>query len=107
MELPFAQRRKMFRTYIDFMEAIPQSLRHLPVYLTEVDQDVPWANVNNGWIQEAYAEIDRWNGDPTHQKIRCMLLYRWERHNAGHIRGKREVINDFRAALQHEYCWNR
>lgn len=105
MASPFEHRHRMFRAYVDFMEAVPHSLRHLPVYLTETDQNLVWANVNNGWIQEAYAEINRWNSDPTHQKIRCMLLYRWERHDMWHIRGKREVVNDFRAALQHEYRW--
>ncbi|MBN1401389.1 MAG: LysM peptidoglycan-binding domain-containing protein, partial [Anaerolineae bacterium] len=40
MDPPFEQRRKMFRTYIDFMQAIPAALRHLPVYITETDQNV-------------------------------------------------------------------
>ena len=107
MDPPFEHRRKMFRTYIDFMEAIPQRLRYLPVYLTETDQNVAWLDVNSGWVQEAYAEINRWNSDPTHQKIRCMLLYRWERYEGDiwYIRGKKGVIDDFRAALQHEYRW--
>lgn len=105
MDPPFHHRRKMFRTYIDFMEAIPRSLRHLPVYLTETNQNVPWANVNSGWVQEAYAEINRWNSDPTRQKIRCMLLYRWETYDQWQIRQKAEVINDFRAALKHDYRW--
>ncbi|MEA3406593.1 MAG: LysM domain-containing protein [Chloroflexota bacterium] len=107
MDPPFDHRRKMFRTYVDFMEAIPQSLRHLPVYITETDQNIAWLDVNNGWVQEAYAEIDRWNGNITHQKIRSLILYRWERHagDIWHIQGKSGVINDFRGALQHEYRW--
>ena len=108
MDPPFEHRRKMFRTYVDFVEAIPRSLRHLPVYLTESNQNAAWANVNNGWIQAAYAEINRWNSDPTHQIVRCMILYRWEKHRGDiwDIRGKSEVINDFRAALHHEYRWS-
>ena len=105
MDPPFSHRRKMFRTYIDFMEAIPAALRHLPVYLTETNQNAPWQDSNNGWVQEAYAEINRWNSDPSHQKIRCMLLYRWEQHDMWYIAGKTGVINDFRDALQHEYRW--
>ncbi len=107
MDAPFEERRRMFRSYIDFMEAIPHSMRHLPVYLSEANQNCAWPNVNQGWLQEAYAEINRWNSDPTHQKIRCMLLYRWERYedDIWWIRGKGEVINDFRGALQHEYRW--
>ena len=107
MDPPFENRRKMFRTYIDYMGAIPESLRHLPVYLTETDQNIAWVDANTGWVQEAYAEINRWNSDLTHQKIRCMLLYRWEQHRGDiwYIRGKHDVIGDFRAALQHEYRW--
>ncbi len=105
MDPPFDNRRKMFRTYMDFMEAIPQSLRHLPVYLTETNQNVPWANVNSGWVREAYAEINRWNSNPAHQKIRCLLLYRWETYDQWQIRQKAEVINDLRAALGNEYRW--
>ncbi len=107
MDAPFSHRRKMFRSYVDLMEAIPISLRHLPVYMTEVDQNDEWVNVNRGWIQEAYAEINRWNGDPTRQKIRCMLLYRWEKHfnDKWWIQGKSDVINDWRAALQNDYRW--
>ncbi|MFP3895433.1 MAG: LysM peptidoglycan-binding domain-containing protein [Anaerolineales bacterium] len=107
MDPPFEHRRKMFRTYIDFMEAIPQSLRHLPVYITETDQNIAWVDVNDSWVQEAYAEINRWNGDVTHQKIRSLLLYRWERHagDIWYIQGKHGVIDDFRGALQHEYLW--
>jgi hypothetical protein len=98
----------MFRTYIDFMEAIPAALRQLPVYLTEVNQNEEWTDVNQGWVREAYAEINRWNSDTTRQKIRCMLLYRWEKHadDKWWIQGKGDVINDLRAALQHEYRWS-
>lgn len=107
MDPPFETRRKMFRTYIDFMEAIPPGLWHLPVYITETDQNVPWLDANNGWVQEAYAEINRWNSDPIHQKIRTMILYRWERHvgDVWYIQDKSGVINDWRAAMQHEYRW--
>jgi len=107
MDPPFERRRKMFRTYIDWMEAIPTSLRSLPVYITETDQNVAWANTANTWIQEAYAEINRWNSDASHQKIRSLILYRWERHSGDiwYISGKDAVINDFRAALQREYRW--
>lgn len=107
MDPPFHRRRKAFRTYMDFMEAIPGAIRHLPVYLTETDQNAAWLDVNSGWVQEAYAEINRWNSHITHQKIRCMLLYRWQRqpNDIWWIQGKDEVINDLRAALRHEYRW--
>ena len=52
--------------------------------------------------------FDRWNGDGSHQRIRCLLLYRWETHQGDiwGIRGKGGVIDDLRAALQHEYKWH-
>jgi hypothetical protein len=105
MNPPYEQRRSMFRTYIDFMEAIPQALRNLPVYLTETDENMPWANTNNGWVRAAYAEINRWNSSSTRQKIRCVALYRWETYDIWAIRNKGEVINDFRGALQNDYRW--
>jgi hypothetical protein len=107
MDPPFDHRRKMFRTYIDLMNAVPRAMRHLPVYLTETNQNAAWLDVNNGWVQEAYAEIHRWNSDVTHQKIRCMLLYRWIKapNDIWSIEDKDGVIGDFRAALQHEYRW--
>ncbi len=103
----FEHRRSMFRTYIDYMQAIPAVLRSLPVYITETDQNIAWVNQANTWIQEAYAEINRWNANTTHQKIRSLILYRWERISGDiwYIRGKDQVIADFRAALQHEYRW--
>ncbi|MFO7695793.1 MAG: LysM domain-containing protein [Anaerolineae bacterium] len=109
MAAPYHNRRSMFRTYIDYMEAIPAALRHLPVYLTETNQNIAWEDVNRGWIREAYAEINRWNGDPGHQKIRAMILYRWERHagDIWNISSKNQVIADLRAALQNDYRWYR
>ncbi len=106
MDPPYGHRRKMFRTYIDFMLAIPIALKQLPVYITETDQNIAWDNANRGWIQEAYAEINRWNSDPTHQTIRNLILYRWERHDIWYINGKSEVINDMRAALARDYRWH-
>jgi hypothetical protein len=106
MDPPFDHRRKMFRTYIDFMEAISQRLQHLPVYITETDQDVDWLNANNGWVREAYAEIDRWNANISHQRIRALVLYRWERYDKWCIRDKSGVIDDFRAALAYGHRWH-
>ena len=77
MNPPFQNRQYNFRVYRDFMEAIPASMRSLPVYLTETDQDDAWLDANNGWVQRAYGEIDAWNKTQGTQKIRAVLLYRW------------------------------
>ncbi len=91
-----------FRTYQDFMRAIPPDMRGLPVYLTESDQgDVPWNNANTGWVREAYKEIDRWN-QAGGQQIRSLILYRWPRvgDDRWWIEGKQGVIDDFRELVR-------
>jgi len=103
---PFHAHHYDFLAYRDFMEAIPSSMRHLPVYITETDQDVEWKNENTGWVQAAYAEINWWNQQPGHQQICCLLLYRWARgYDRWGIEGNQGVIDDFRQAMKHEYTW--
>jgi hypothetical protein len=104
-----------FRVYQDFMWAIPEPLRHLPVFITEANQDsdpntgATWFPQNIGWVRDAYAEIDRWNQDPLHQKIRALLLYRWRTEQEGGdrwgISHLSSIHDDFRQALAHQYRW--
>jgi len=105
MDPPFEGRRYEFRAYRDFMGAIPLELRHVPIYITETNQDGPWADHNSGWIQNAYREIQDWNDSPRHQQIRALILYRWPRLDQWYIEGKAGVYEDFRAALQNDYRW--
>lgn len=103
MDPPFNHRRYHFRTYVDYMDAIPDEFRGLPVYITECNPD-GWSNANNGWIQAAYAEIDRWNqGD--NQQIHCLCFYRWPNEDREQfwINSKGEVVNDFRQSLANDY----
>jgi murein DD-endopeptidase MepM/ murein hydrolase activator NlpD len=110
MDPPFDRYRFNFRCYIDFMEAIPANMRHLPVYVTEADEDEPWLDEDNvTWIQRAYDEIDRWNQEPGRQQIRSMVLYRWPRvggNDKWWIVGKGNVIEDFRRAMVKGHKWN-
>jgi len=103
----FGHLRYHFRAYQDFMAAIPQAMRGLPVYITESNQgDQAWENTNTGWVRAAYAEIDAWNrANP--QKIRSLLLYRWPQvpNDRWGIEGKAGVIEDFRMALGPRYQW--
>jgi len=96
-----------FYAYRTFMDMIPDRWHHVPVFITETDQDEPWADVNSGWVQRAYEEIHRWNQTAHHQQIRCLLLYRWPRlaDDQWWIVGKRGVIEDFQAALSNDYRW--
>lgn len=105
MDPPFSHLHSGFRTYQDFMAAIPAWAKSLPVYVTEVNQNNPWRNENTGWVQEAYGDIDRWNHGAGHQQIRCLVLYRWMRYDQWHIDGIGGVIDDLKVALTHGYKW--
>ncbi len=105
MNPPFEAYYFNFLAYRNFMTAIPAVQRKLPVFITETDQDVPWLDANNGWVQAAYAEINNWNQQPGAQQIRCLLLYRWSRADKWYIEGKNGVIEDFRASLTPGYRW--
>lgn len=105
MGAPYERYHYNFRTYQDFMHAIPTTMRHLPVYITETDQDRDWEDRGDStWIERAYGEIDWWNRQ-ARQQIRALILYRWETHDRYHIRNKGGIINDFRRALQQGYRW--
>ena len=105
MDAPFDGRHFHFQAYRDFLEAVPPALRGLPVYITETDQDTPWHDWNNGWVQAAYAEINRWN-ETGGQQIRCLALYRWPPYDQWSIAGKAGVQADFRDAMRNDYRWN-
>lgn len=108
---PFQGYHSEFRVFSDFMAAVPQAMRHLPGFITEMDQTLPWMDRNEGWVRAAYAEVDAWNkaqeqsGNP--QRIRCAALYRWPRLDKWFIDGKFGVIEDFMDALANDYRWHR
>ena len=105
MAPPFQAYHFHFHAYQDFMRAIPANMRHLPVYITETDQEQEWRNENTGWVRHAYGDIDNWNRNNL-QKIRCLLLYRWPRLDKWFIEGKQGVIEDFQQAMDFKYQWN-
>jgi hypothetical protein len=103
-----------FYAYRTYMGMIPNRWRHVPVFITETDQVDPWADVDSGWVQAAYAEIDRWNQQPHAQQIRALLLYRWPKvgdwpqnpnDDRWWIVGKEGVVSDLRRAQAHRYRW--
>lgn len=116
---PFQSYHREFRAYRDFMAAVPPTMRHLPAYITETDQTIPWLDDNTGWVQRAYAEIDNWNqpgrleGVPEsirnapRQQIRALVLYRWPVMDQWHIEGKAGVIADFQRAVAQGYRWQK
>jgi hypothetical protein len=106
MDPPFQNRHYQFKAYLDFMNAVPLNMRGLAAYVTETDQNDPWADTNSGWVQRAYAEINRWNQQPGAQQLRALVLYRWPRLDRWYIDGKGGVIDDFRAAIGQGYTWH-
>lgn len=98
MGTPYENRFYHFRAYRDFMTVIPQSLHSLPIWITETDQNGPWANVNSGWVQNAYREIREWNATHTGRQIEGMCLYRWDFDRYA-LKSKDQVLLDWRAAM--------
>lgn len=112
MNSPFQNRHYNFYVYRDFMNAIPDNMRHLPVYLTEMNGDkepdtgATWPFGNNGWIKNAYQEINAWNQNGQ-QQIHCAILFRWQKDPLGWtIDGKPGVQQDFKEAIAKNYKWN-
>ena len=102
---PFQNVHLEFQVYSDFLKAVPENMRDLPVYITEADQGRPWQDRNTGWVQRAYKDIDTWNKEPGNQRIRALILYRWPKLDRWHIEDKQGVIEDFQQTLQNDYRW--
>jgi hypothetical protein len=102
---PFQNYHTEFRAYTDFLGAVPEAMRTLPVYITEANQSEPWLDVNSGWVQQAYEEIHGWNMQPHNQQIRALVLYRWPLLDRWHMANKAGVLEDFRMALARDYRW--
>lgn len=95
-----------FLTYRDFMQAIPERFRRLPVFITETDPTEPgigWEGGQNvGWVVAAYDEIARWNMEAGNQPIQALILYRWPRRAdqpEWSIEDRQGIQDDFKAAL--------
>lgn len=103
MGVPYQERFYHFLAYRDLIQRIPTVMRGLPIYITETDQNDPWVDANTGWIQAAYAEINRWNQTNGTQKIHCLCLYRWPQYDRWSIVDKPGVHADLRAAIAKGY----
>jgi hypothetical protein len=97
-----------FRAYSTLMDVIPPRHRNKPIYITETDPhgSTPWAGGQNGWVQAAYAEIDRYNLQARAQQIQCLILYRWSRDDIYSIVDRPAVQADIRATINGtDYRW--
>ena len=102
---PLSGQYSGFRSYQDALSVVPASYRTLPAYITEFNEllEHGWDNQNTGVVQAAYKEIESWNRNPSNQKIHCLCLYRWPKHDKWYIEGKNGVIQDFQDAVsKHE-----
>ena len=107
MDAPYQNRHYEFRTYRDFMSVIPDGV---PVWITEsnpgADPERPeWQNINSGWVQAAYSEIDQWNQDHPARQIRGLCLYRYPKIDPWWIVGNAGVEADFVGAVNEGYEW--
>ena len=110
-----------YKDWIDY--GIPQSLYHLPLYATECNgmyfwkgghPEDPSKHYEAGWMQEIFAEINRYNqlaansGRPI---FRCVNFYRWCGFCDGwNIDGasnpyKAQILSDLDAAIGQTYLW--
>ncbi len=105
-----------FRVYQNFMAAIPESMRSLPVWITEANELRELAGYNwdphgntSQWVENAYAEIHEWNSNRSNQAIRALALFRWpdvwegDRNYCVSCVGS--AVEGVRQALHHDYRW--
>jgi murein DD-endopeptidase MepM/ murein hydrolase activator NlpD len=109
-----------FYVYKDWVDlGIPRDLYHLPLYATESNGVYYWSGGHpenpgshyiRGWMQEIYAEIDRYNqsaagsGKPT---FRCVNMYRWccDEWNIKNSPYKGDILTDLDEAVSRKYRW--
>lgn len=119
---PYTNYRFHFRAYRDYMAVIPPGLQSLPVLITETDQTEnsewcatppppgqAWLDVNNGWVRNAYAEINTWN-QTNSQKIRALALFRWDQATENGLSYSFQTLqgvkDDFAQARAMGYRWD-
>jgi len=107
MDPPYDRYHYNFYAYRDLMAAIPAEMRHLPVYITETDQNGAWSDQPEEWLRDAYAEIARWNRQPGNQQIRALILYRWQDHDQYSMVNKAGVHDALRKVMTGEHRWQR
>jgi PKD repeat protein len=111
-----------FYVYKDWVDhGIPADLYHLPIYATESNgihywsgnhPEDPGSHYEAGWMQEIYAEIDRYNltaavtGKPIY---RCVNMYRWcgwcDGWNIDSSPYEGQILTDLEQAVAAGYTW--
>jgi len=104
-----------FRHYRQLLGVVSSEQRDIPIYITEADPvgtvDNPnggWTNANNGWVRNAYAEVNAWNQAHPDQVVHAMCLYRWPVRSdqpQWSIVNRPQVQDDFVGAVAQDYRW--
>jgi PKD repeat protein len=111
-----------FYVYKDWVDhGIPADLYHLPIYATESNgihywsgnhPEDPRSHYERGWMQEVYAEIDRYNSiaAATDKPIyRCVNMYRWcgwcDGWNIDSSPYEGQILSDLEQAVAAGYRW--
>ena len=100
MDAPFQNRYYNFRCYQDYCRAIPDTLQHKPVYITEANGNGPWQAV--GLMPAMLQEVDTWNRSGISQ-IHCVIFYRYPRYDSFFIEGREDVIAEYQGAVARGY----
>lgn len=100
MQPPLQETYSGFLTFLDFLDSVPQVMRHLPVDITEFDENLPdgWLDANTGIVRKAYTYLDSYNRESGGQKIRSLSLYRYPSYDKWGFKDKGGVIQDFSEA---------
>lgn len=107
MDPPWNKYHSGWEALYDYMKAIPQTHRHLPAIITEVNGDHSWYDAQNGWIHKLYGVIGAWNDNPQNQKILGACLFRWAPHDEKwDISRHGASVNDWREALKYDQRHN-
>lgn len=107
MDPPWNKYHSGWEALYDYMKAIPQTHRHLPVLISEMNGDGSWSDHQTGWIQKAYSVIGAWNDNPKNQKILGSCLFRWEKNDQKwDISRHGASVNDWREALKYDQRHN-
>lgn len=104
MDAPFQNRFYNFRTYQDYIRAIPEAFWHLPIYITEANGNGPWKAV--GLMPAMLAEIDGWNAMVNGGRlppIRSVIFYRYPHYDDFYIEGRDDCVAEYRAAVAKGY----
>ena len=100
LPFPFGSHMAGFRGFEDFIAAIPEQHRRMPVFLTEASQLQPWLDANDGWVFKACTLINDYNRNQTQSPIRCLALFQWGPASPWSMRGKSYLLSDIRDTLQ-------